>query len=183
MSRLLLFVLPLSLDTFAMSATLGIGGLAQSGRLKISLVFSGFEMAMPVLGLLVGRGLGQAIGGIAEYVAAAALLSLGSYILLAGGEGEKERFASLQGTRSSIALIGLGISVSLDEMAMGFAIGLLRLPILGAIALIGIQAFVVAQLGLRLGSRLGELVREGAERLAGLALIGLGILILVEKLT
>ena len=34
---------------------------------------------------------------------------------------------------------------------------------------------VVAQLGLRLGARLGEAAREWAERLAGIALLGLGI--------
>ena len=182
MLRLVLFVLPLGLDTFAMSAALGIGGLVQGSRLKVSLLFSGFEMAMPVVGLFIGRGLGQAIGGVANYIAAAALLSLGAYIL-AEEDGEQERFASLPGKRSFVAIIGLGISISLDEMAMGFAIGLLGLSIFGAVTLIGIQAFVVAQLGLRLGSRLGQRVREGTERLAGLALLGLGILLLVEKLT
>jgi hypothetical protein len=35
---------------------------------------------------------------------------------------------------------------------------------------------------LRLGSRLGDAVREGAERLAGVALAGLGVFLLVEKL-
>jgi putative Mn2+ efflux pump MntP len=40
----------------------------------------------------------------------------------------------------------------------------------------------VAQLGLRLGSRLGEAAREWAERLAGIALLGLGALVLVEQI-
>jgi manganese efflux pump family protein len=48
--------------------------------------------------------------------------------------------------------------------------------------LIGIQTVVVTQLGLRLGQRLGERVREGAERLAGVALAGLGIVLAIEKL-
>jgi hypothetical protein len=41
----------------------------------------------------------------------------------------------------------------------------------------------MAQLGFRLGARLGERVREGAERLAALALLALGILVLVEEHT
>lgn len=65
---------------------------------------------------------------------------------------------------------------------MGFTIGLLHLPLLFAVVLIGVQAFLLAQLGLRLGARLGEAAREWAERLAGLALIGLGALILIEQL-
>jgi manganese efflux pump family protein len=50
------------------------------------------------------------------------------------------------------------------------------------IAVIALQAFMVTQLGLRLGSRLGMRLREGAERLAGIALSGLGAALLAEKL-
>jgi len=49
------------------------------------------------------------------------------------------------------------------------------------VILIGLQAFALAQIGLRLGDRLSEQYRDGAEKLAGLALIGLATLLLVEK--
>jgi len=48
--------------------------------------------------------------------------------------------------------------------------------------LIGAQAFTFAQLGLRLGERLNESLRERAEQIAGLALLGLAALIALEKL-
>ncbi len=181
MLKLLLFVLPLGLDTFAVSAALGLQGLPKRERLKVSLLLSGFEMVMPVIGLFVGRGLGAAIGGVAEYIAAAALIALGGYMLLADEEGEGAKVASLS-NRTGVALIGLGISISIDELAMGFTIGLLHLSLILAVLLIGVQAFLVAQLGLRIGSRLGAAAREWAERLAGVALLGLGALILVEQL-
>ena len=181
MLKLVLFVLPLGLDTFAISAALGLQGLPKRERLRVSLLLSGFEMTMPVVGLFLGRGLGAAIGGVAEYVAAAALIGLGGYMLLADEQAEGEKVASLS-SRSGLALIGLGLSISIDELAMGFTIGLLHLSIIAAVILIGAQAFLVAQLGLRLGSRLGEAAREWAERLAGIALLGLGALILVEQL-
>lgn len=179
--KLLLFVLPLGLDTFAVSAALGLQGLPQRERLRVSLILSGFEMAMPVVGLLVGRGLGAAIGSVAEYIAAAALIGLGVFVLVADDAGEGEKVASLSSGRG-LALIGLGIGISLDELAIGFTIGLLHLSIVVAVVLIGAQAFVVAQLGLRLGARLGSSVREWAERLAGVALLGLGALILLHQL-
>jgi len=179
--KLILFVLPLGFDTFAVAAALGVQGLPAKERLKASLLMSSFEMGMPIVGLLLGRGLGVAIGGVADYVAAAALLALGGWVLVAdeGDEGEK---VSALSSRGGLALVGLGISISLDELAMGFTIGLLRLSIVLAVVLIGIQAFAVAQLGLRLGARLGDAAREWAEKLAGAALVGLGILILAEKL-
>lgn len=181
MLKLILFVLPLGLDTFAVSAALGLQGLPKQERMKVSLLLSGFEMAMPVVGLLVGRGLGAAIGGVAEYIAAFALIGLGIYMLVADEEQEGEKVASLS-SRSGLALIGLGFGISLDELAMGFTIGLLQLSIIAAVVLIGAQAFVVAQLGLRLGARLGESARAWAERLAAVALLGLGTLILIEHL-
>jgi manganese efflux pump family protein len=181
MLKLLLFVLPLGLDTFAVSAALGLQGLPKQERLKVSLLLSAFEMSMPVVGLFIGRGLGSAIGSVAEYLAAAALLALGIYMLREDTEGESNKVASLTNT-SGLALIGLGISISLDELAMGFTIGLLHLSLVLAVILIGVQAFAIAQVGLRLGARLGESAGEWAERLAAFALIGLAILIVIEKI-
>lgn len=78
-------------------------------------------------------------------------------------------------------MILLGVSISLDELAVGFTFGLLRLPVVLVIVLIAVQAFVAAQLGLRLGARLSERLRDGAERVAGVALAALGVVLLLEK--
>ena len=64
----------------------------------------------------------------------------------------------------------------------GSHFGLLRLPAGLVIILIALQAFILAQLGLRLGNRLSERLREGADRLAGAALSELGIVLRGEKL-
>ncbi len=179
MVKLVLFVLPLGLDTFAVSAALGVAGLPKQQRLKISLLLSGFEMAMPVIGLLVGHALGHAIGTAADYVAAAALFALGIWMLVGEEEDEAGKVSALVANKGW-ALFALGLSISLDELAMGFTIGLLHLSIAWAVILIGVQAFLFAQLGLRLGSRLNKAARESAEKIAGVALIALGVLVLVE---
>ena len=44
------------------------------------------------------------------------------------------------------------------------------------------QTLVAVQLGLYLGARIGERIRAGAERLAGVALIALGGYVLAEHL-
>lgn len=182
MFKLILFVLPLGLDTFAVSAALGMRGVPSRQRLRVSLVMSGFEMAMPVVGLLAGHALGHLIGNAADYVAIGILALLGAWMLLHEEEDVGEKTAQLAAGQG-LVLLALGVSISLDELAIGFTIGLLHLSIWLAIILIGAQAFLFAQMGMRLGSHLNETFRERAEQLAGLALFGLAILLGVEKLS
>src|SRR6266851_2703185 len=123
MARVIALVLPLSLDTFAIAAALGMTNLTGGQRLRFGLLFAAFEGGMPVIGLLIGAGLGRVIGGWSEYVAIAALAGLGAYMLLGHGEDE-QRVRKLLGS-SGIAVVALGLSVSLDELAIGFSLGLL----------------------------------------------------------
>jgi putative Mn2+ efflux pump MntP len=180
--RVILFVLPLGLDTFAVSAAIGVRGLPTRQRLRVSLLMSGFEMAMPVLGLLLGHALGHLVGGAADYIAIGVLALLGLWMVIQDEENEREKVDQLA-RGAGLVLLALGVSISLDELAIGFTIGLLHLSLWLAIVLIGVQAFTFAQLGLRLGARLSEAFRERAEQLAGLALLGLAALLVIEKLT
>lgn len=179
-AKLLALVLPLGLDTFAVAAGLGALGVEPNRRVRLSILFAGFEAGMPLIGLALGAPLGHAIGRTADYVAIGVLVGFGLYTLL-GPEEPAERLRDLSRVRSSGALL-LGLSISLDELAIGFTLGLLRLPAVVVIALIAGQAFLLTQLGLRLGHRLSERVRENAERVAGVALTGLGFALLAEKL-
>jgi putative Mn2+ efflux pump MntP len=179
--QLVALILPLGLDTFGVAAALGVAGLKPVERARVAVIFTLFEMGMPVIGLLLGRAVGGALSNVAAYLAAAALIALGGYMLWSheDDDAEEEKLELLARARG-VAVLGLGLSISLDELAIGFTFGLLRLPALLVIVLIGLQAFLVAQLGLRLGSRVSESLREGAERLAGLVLLlfGVGLLAL-----
>jgi len=180
MARIIALVLPLGLDTFAIAAALGITRLSGSQRVRFSLLFAAFEGGMPVIGLLIGAGLGQAIGGWSEYLAIAALAGVGAYMLF-GRDEDEERVRKLAAARGP-AVIGLGLTVSLDELAIGFSLGLLNVPIIPAILLIAAQAFIVSQVGFALGGKVGEATREGAERLAGAVLLVIAGALLVARI-
>jgi len=74
--RLLGLLLPLSLDTFAVAAALAAAGLPSSQRLRVSLVLTGFEAAMPLVGIGAGHAVGRALGSLADYLAGALLVGL-----------------------------------------------------------------------------------------------------------
>lgn len=68
--KLLAFVLPLGLDSFAVAAAIGASRpLSRADRARISAIFVLFEAGMPVIGLAPGSGLARGIGSIAGYAA------------------------------------------------------------------------------------------------------------------
>lgn len=181
MVRLLALVLPLCLDTFAVAAALGMTGLTVRQRLRLGLVFTAFEGGMPLIGLLLGAALGSVLGAVADYLADAAIVGIGIHMLLAR-EGREEDNARGLIDAGGLRLIGLGLSISLDELGIGFALGLAHVVVVAAVVLIALQAFVVSQIGFQIGRRIGERLREGAERMAGIVLIALGVLLVIAKL-
>jgi putative Mn2+ efflux pump MntP len=180
--KLAAFVLPLGLDSFAVAAALGAAQVITGWqRLRISLVFVIFEGGMPLIGLALGSVLARGIGHIADYLAAAAVIGIGAWMLLAGDKDDDDKASRITASRG-LALIALGISISLDELAIGFSIGLARLPVTAVIIAIAVQAFLAAQLGLAIGARIAGRWRERAGQAAGIALILLGAYLLTGQL-
>ena len=181
--KLIALIAPLGFDTLGVAVVLGIAGFPPHRRLQLSLLFGAFETAMPLIGVALGVPLGEAIGGVANYIAAGVIGALGAYLLLSrSNESEGERLLSMT-QRGVWSAMALGASISLDGLAIGFSAGLLHLPIAAMAVAIGVQAFVVTQIGVRIGARVGERMREATERLAGVALIALGVVLLVTQLT
>jgi putative Mn2+ efflux pump MntP len=178
-AKLIALVVPLGLDTFAVCCALGMAGIVPARRARISALMIAFEAGMPLIGLAIGSPLGHAIGSAADYIAIGVLAIFGLHTLLSGeGDGDAAGLLDAHGWK----LMALGVSISLDELAVGFTLGLLRLPVTTVIVAIAVQTLVVSQLGMRLGAGLGEAVQERAEQLAGLGLFGLACVLLAEKL-
>jgi putative Mn2+ efflux pump MntP len=181
--KLIAIVIPLGLDTFGVALALGMAGLPDQHRTRVALLFTAFETIMPLAGAALGAPLGRTIGSAADYVACGLLVVIGIYMLREGeDEDEGERLLAMT-QRGLYGAIALGLSISVDELAIGFSAGLLHLPLLPLVLVIGVQTFIVTQVGVRLGARLGERWRESAERVAGAALISLGLILLAVRLT
>ena len=180
MLKVIALVVPLSLDTFAVCAALGIGGLSPAERRRISVLFPLLEGTAPLVGLGLGAALGAAVGGAADYLAVAVLAVLGVAMALEGGD-EAERAGRIASARGA-AIIALALTSAIDELTIGFAIGLLGLPLVPVLALIVAQSIAVTQLGMRLGARVGPRLRAAGGRAAGLALVTIAAVLLIAKL-
>jgi putative Mn2+ efflux pump MntP len=176
-------LLPLALDTFALAAALGVAGLDRRERLRVALVFTIFEAGMPIAGIVIGRVAGTFFGTWAGYGGILFLLLAGFLLLRPGKDGDAEgKRLQLLAHARGLAVIDLGISISVDELTVGLSAGLLGLSIALTVIWIAIQAFLAAQLGLRFGGMLGEELRERSEQAAGIALIAVAVILLVLKL-
>ena len=178
---LLLFVLPLGVDTFGIAAAVGASRPSGLTRWRISLLFVIFEAGMPLLGLILGASVGNMVGSIADYLSGGLLILLGGYLWWADDDDDVEaaRARRLTGAHG-LALVGLALSISLDELAIGFSLGIdtnLAIPAT-TVAVIAAQTLVASQLGLSLGARISERWRGGIERLAVPILIILGVYLL-----
>ena len=178
MTALLAIVLPLGLDTFALALALGAAGLTPRQRLRVGLILAAFEAGMPLVGLLLGRIASHAVSSDAALIAGTALVVLG--VAMLRGEDEGEQRARGIASAHGLAVLALGVAISLDELAVGFTFGLLHVDVPQAVVLIAAQALVVAQLGMRFGTRLNEAWGERAEALAGGALAAYGVFLLAQ---
>ena len=181
---LLALLIPLTLDTFVLSSALGLAGLPKKHHLRTSLILAIFEAIMPAVGVVIGESLGSLIGNYAGYVAAI-VIGLAGVILLRpiDAKAKAKQRSKLVSHAKGLAIINLGLSISLDELAIGLSLGLLGISLWLAAILLGLQAFMASQLGLYLGGRLSERLRENAERAAGVLLILLAAFIATIKLS
>ena len=192
MLRVILVVLPLGLDTFALSTVLGALPLAKGQRLRVAALFAAAEGLMPAVGLLLGLPLGHALSHWASYVAGVLLIGIGGWSWWheqrerAGGsedeDGETTKLMSAA-TGSTWSLMGLALSISLDELAVGFSLGLLGLPLIPVLVLIALQALLLSLAGQWIGRNTGQRLGPYAEQLVGPLLCLLGAwFLLAERL-
>jgi manganese efflux pump family protein len=163
-------ILSLSLDTFAVSTAIGIAPMAQGVRLRFAAACAAAEALMPLVGFAVGGLVGR-YGAVADWASPALLLGAGLWILREALEDDDEMAEALEKARqggATLLLIALG--VSLDELAVGLALGALRLPVWPVVIAVAAQASVVSLLGLRLGAALGARAGTRATLLAGMVL-------------
>lgn len=170
-------ILPLSLDTLAVSAAMGASGLDRRARHRLAAVLALFEALMPIVGLVVGTAAGDRLGSAAEWVAIGILAAVGLWMLV-----ERSDESDVAMRAQGVAVVGLGLAVSVDELAIGFVIGLLGLPVALVVGLIAAQAVIASLAGSALGRRAGAAAGEWGDTLAGLMLLVVAAVLLGLRL-
>jgi putative Mn2+ efflux pump MntP len=121
--------------------------------------------------MLIGTGLAGPLGSAARWAGAGILFVTAVWGLveaLRGGDDDDAPHA-WHGWR----LLVSGAALSLDDLAVGLALGTVRYPIVLAVALFGLMSFVMSIIGLKLGGKLGTAAGEHGEVVGAIVLIGI----------
>lgn len=164
------------LSNFGGAVGLGVLPLKRRHRLEIAAIFFAMEAVMPILGLVVGSQTAGVIGSRGNFLAGLVLLAIGGYTLLETRRETKDLKIPVR--RRTVVL--LAIALSLDNLAVGFGLGLLQAPVVVAALYMGLSSLVLTVIGLELGRRLGPRMGERSELFSGFILIGAGLFVLLH---
>ena len=173
MLALILVALSLGLSNFAAAIGIGISGTSARTRLRVGIIFGLFEAGMPVAGLALGRGLARTLGGTAHWTGAALLIATGAWALVHAARGDPHRDGAADDQHTG-RLIFTGLALSIDNLAVGFALGTYHVSLALAAITIGVASVALSLIGLELGAQIGAKAGQRGELLGGLVLIAVG---------
>ncbi|MEV0690340.1 manganese efflux pump [Streptomyces sp. NPDC050388] len=156
----------LSLDNFRVSIALGTVPFGLKRAVQVALTFGLWDAIMPLVGLLVGRRIGEAVGGVADLMGAAALGGYGLYLVISALRNPEPEELD-----QPWALFGIPLTLSLDNLFAGASLGLLGLSPWFSAAVFGAITAVMSLVGLRLGRAAARLIRIRSDLLSGITLI------------
>lgn len=167
--------LSVGLSNFAGSIGIGLSGVDARTRFRVGIAFGLFEGSMPIIGLLIGEAVAGSIGSYGRYLGAGLLVLTGAYTIWQSfrtGEVERKEERGVLDTRQ---LLILGIALSIDNLVVGFALGVYHVSIVLAAVTMAVVSVGLSLLGLELGSRLGATVGEYSEMAGGAVLVLVGV--------
>ncbi len=173
----------LAMDCFAVSLGIGTAAVARTVRpiFRLSFHFGLFQGLMTLLGWLVGSTIAQLIANFDHWIAMILLGWVGTRMIVEGFKPADHESQKPDPSRGS-TLILLAIATSLDALAVGLSMAIVKVDIISSSIMIGVITTVLSLVGLLVGNRLGVVFGKRMEILGGLILNGIGLRILLTHL-
>lgn len=179
-AELLAIGVVVGLNNFAVALMLGALGQRRR-RWRIAGVFAVFEFTVPLVGLLAGAALAEALSDAGRYFGAALLVALGAMAVRSatrrapGASSDRDRVARQVTTWGGLLALAAGLTA--DNLVVGFSLGLGDAEPLLLAGTIALFATTFTLIGIEIGAK-GRRDFERAARLgSGLLLVALGLAI------
>jgi manganese efflux pump family protein len=169
--KIAFIAISLGLDVFAVCVGVGMRGTDRMVKVRIGAAFAFAEVAMTLLGVLLGATAGKYLGDIAAYVGFLALVLVGAYMVYEALQGDRETGVDLS---SGWGLFLGALSISLDSLGIGFSILFIGVPLVVSVGCIAAVSILSTTLGLTLGKAVGARFETAAALWGGILLVGTG---------
>ena len=182
-TALLLLALGLAMDATAVSGARGLAAkqVRPLDAILVSLLFGGFQAAMPAIGWALGATFATRIIGWGHWVTFVVLGGIGAKMLYeAMKPGDGDEAPDVFGLK---VLVLLAVATSIDALAAGVALAVTDASIVRACAVIGVVTALLSFAGVHAGHRFGSRLGKRLEVLGGLVLVGLAVKTLLEHFT
>jgi putative Mn2+ efflux pump MntP len=178
---ILLIALGLAMDSFSVAIANGLATktFKITEALRISVFFGFFQAIMPIIGWCAGVHVLDLISDYDHWIAFFLLTFIGSRMIYESIRKESSRLVS---SLSIKVLLILSIATSIDALAVGLSLSLLKVSIIIPAIVTGVVTFSLSFFGVYLGGRFGRVLKNRVESLGGLILVAIGLKILFEHL-
>jgi putative Mn2+ efflux pump MntP len=178
MATLLLLGFVLSLDSFRVSLGFGALQLRPLRQAQLVVAFGLCDGLAPLVGLLIGKSMVRYVGWWTEYFGPLALFAYGVYVIYVA-----KRWAGKEAKQPDRwVVLGLPLSLSLDNLIAGASLGMVGFPLLLSVAVIGAMSALMSFAGLRLGSVAVNFLRINTELVGGVALVFVALALAIANL-
>lgn len=185
MTPLAILILSISMSTDAFAAAVGRGAAHRPtllAALKAGLVFGVIEAITPILGWAAGTVAAGYVEKIDHWIAFGLLALVGGHMVKEAFSTDEAEDEAAPRRSGPMALIATAIGTSIDAAAVGVGLAFIGVNIWVVAASIGFSTFVLTTIGMLIGKAVGAKFGKKAELLGGLALIGIGCMILADHM-
>lgn len=178
-----LIAIGLAMDAMAVAVSSGVAAKTPvpGDTLRLAALFGVFQCAMLLMGWLLGAGVRGFVSATHHYIAFALLAFIGVRMIVESRSGKKNAAYAADPFEGKTLLV-MAFATSIDAFAAGVGLAVTGDFIWATAILVGLTAFFLSALGVRMGSRLGRMFEKRAELLGGAILILIGLKILLEHL-
>ena len=179
-----LLALGLSADAFAVSVMNGICSdkITRREALLTALFFGFFQALMPVLGFILGNTFSEVVNRYQHWIALFLLGAIGVNMVQQVYKDRKNPDEDCPPDIFSARNLTMqGIATSIDALAAGVSLAMLKINIISSALVIGIITFFLCYLGVYVGKKFGNLLGLRARLTGGILLILLGLKIFIEN--
>lgn len=179
--EIFIIAIALGMDSFAVSVCKGLSMKKMDWKKAgiIGLYFGGFQALMPLIGYSLGYKFESVVVSIDHWIAFILLAAIGINMIKEALSKESESWNDDINFRTMIVL---AIATSIDALAVGITFAFLKVNLVLALVIIGIVAFLLSVIGVKIGNKFGDKYEKKAELAGGIILIFMGLKILLEHL-